>query len=122
MSRQTYDVSLILVIFIRGDSNLAKKGREKDARNRDTRRSLGAMAARMTDHFENVPLDSTTNEGKVVEGTKTSVITNTLIEFANESLSHEDFFVNSKENYGNDFDQKHIVCICSRSVAKLEPK
>ena len=38
LSRQTYDVSLILVILIRGDSNLAKKGREKDARNRDTRR------------------------------------------------------------------------------------
>ena len=60
------------------------------------------------ENFENVPLDSSAvvdivNDGKIVEGTKTSVITNTLMEFASESLSHEDFFLNSRDNFGNPF-------------------
>ena len=60
------------------------------------------------EEFENVPLDSSqasavvdiVSDGKIVEGTKASVITNTLMEFACESLSHEDFFLNSKDNFG----------------------
>ena len=65
------------------------------------------MAERL-DVFENIPLhssavvdivgDGRNSDGRILEGTKTSVITNTLIEIANES--HEDFFVNSKDNFG----------------------
>ena len=65
--------------------------------------TLELVMAEREDLFENIPLDSSAvadlvEDGKIVEGTKTSVITNTLIEFANES--HEDFFLNSKDNFG----------------------